>query len=119
MRKLSEYSIRLFATPVTVVVGAALIVISGIALSQAETTITIPPLTQKGEMGHFCWTVSLLIAYDILSVVFFIFPTRNSQWSIEPKNGGCYAIYFIQLCVIVVWLSCWLWRREKRRWRWL
>ncbi len=43
MRKLSEYSIRLFATPVTVVVDTALIVISGIALSLAETTILITP----------------------------------------------------------------------------
>ncbi len=43
MRKLSEYSIRLFATPITVAVDAALIVISGVALSLAETTITITP----------------------------------------------------------------------------
>ncbi len=43
MRKLSEYSIRLFATPVTVAVDAAIIVIRGVALSLAETTITINP----------------------------------------------------------------------------
>ena len=43
MRILSEYSIRLFATPVTVAVDAAIIVISGVALSLAETTITISP----------------------------------------------------------------------------
>jgi hypothetical protein len=43
MRKLSEYSVRLLATPVTVAVDAALIVISGVAFSLAETTITITP----------------------------------------------------------------------------
>ena len=43
MRKLSEYSIRLLATPVTVTVDAALIVISGVAMSLAQTTITITP----------------------------------------------------------------------------
>lgn len=43
MRKLSEYSIRLLATPVTVAVDTAIIVISGVALSLAETTITITP----------------------------------------------------------------------------
>ena len=43
MRILSEYSIRLLATPVTVALDAALIVVSGVALSLAETTITITP----------------------------------------------------------------------------
>lgn len=43
MRILSEYSVRFFATPVTVVVDAALIVISGVAFSLAQTTITISP----------------------------------------------------------------------------
>ncbi len=43
MQKLTEYSIRLFATPVTVAVDAAAIIIRGVAFSLAESVITITP----------------------------------------------------------------------------